>query len=378
MKRMLFAAMLVCAACSDTVGTATSTGGTGDTGPSTSAGTTGLSISSGGSAAGSGNGNGASGSVGASGSSGGDCVQTSAYAGDASLCCSGVVDGNGYCAEASGNGSGSTTSFTSTNGSGNSTGTTGQVGTGTTTGGTCPNNMPDLVTGQGGRGVGACSPSAGCPKGYQCTDGQCLLNSSSTLQVTLSFDHIEDFDLHLLEPLNDGGYCEIYYGNAGTDPDAGGSICSLFPQFCRDGGLPLPGVGQGCPSGWLDRDSNAACGNSGSESGGSPPDGVNVENILFPSWEAPPSGTYFVRVDYWENCDSTVCSDGMDSSACGAGHPSSHLGVQVRTPDSAIWQYCPDISLSGQGANDHGQNGHSFSDNGGAGSGFYVTTFTVP
>ncbi|MBS2031228.1 MAG: hypothetical protein JST54_25240 [Deltaproteobacteria bacterium] len=338
-------------------------------------------------------------STGTNGSGTGNCVPDGQFSSDPNACCSGAVDGNGYCISASvtgaTSGTGSNTGATSngTNGSGTTgsgtsattgSSTTGATATGTTTGGTCPNNMPNLVTGQGGRGVGACNTSPGapaCPKGYTCIQGQCSLNSSSTLQVTLSFDDIEDFDLHLLEPLPDGGHCEIYYGNPGNNPDSGlGQVCNLFPYLCHDGGIGLPTGGNPCPEGWLDRDTNAACGSSGGSggSGGGEPDGVNVENILFSNTAVPPSGTYYVLVDYWENCDSTVCSSGQDQNACG-GYPTSNLAVQVRLPDSAIYQYCPVISQSGQGPNDSSAaHGGPFPDGAGAGSGFLVTSFTLP
>ena len=329
----------------------------------------------------------------------GNCVPDGQFSSDPNACCSGAVDGNGYCISASvtgaTSGTGSTTGATSTGTGSNTTGTTGSgtsatnggsttgaTATGTTTGGTCPNNMPNLVTGQGGRGVGACNTNPGspaCPKGYTCNNGQCSLNSSSTLQVTLSFDDIEDFDLHLMEPLSDGGYCEIFYGNPGNNPDAG-SICQFAPMFCTDGGFHLPGSGNACPSGWLDRDTNAACGSSGGSggSGGGQPDGVNVENILFANNQPAPSGTYYVLVDYWQNCDDVTCSDGQDQNACN-GYPTSNLGVQVRLPDSAIYQYCPVISESGQGPNDQSAaHGGAFPDGAGAGSGFLVTSFTIP
>jgi hypothetical protein len=331
------------------------------------------------------NGSGSTDGTSANGGTTGDCVPDGAFSSDPSMCCSGAVDTGGFCISASaigtpGSGATSANGGTTANGSTGasatlgtgSTGTSangGTVGTGSTTGGTCPVNMPNLVTGQGGVGVGACNTNptaAACPKGYQCIDGQCTLNSSSTLQVTLSFDNIEDFDLHVVEPLPDGGHCEIYYGNAGMPPDAGslGGLCDLFPEFCGDGGISLPGM-QGCGNAWLDRDSNAACGGEDSNGNSQRPDGVNVENVLFVNGAQPPSGTYYVLVDYWENCDSVTCGNGQDSNACSGGYSSSAYGVQVRRPDSSIWQYC--------GALNRNQ-----ADNGGAGSGQLITSFTLP
>lgn len=75
------------------------------------------------------------------------------------------------------------------------------------------------------------------------------------VQVSVSWDAASDVDLHVVTPSGE----EIFYGN---------------PQ--ADGGE-------------LDIDSNAACSI----------DGVNQENITF---ESAPSGTYIVRVDYWDSC----------------------------------------------------------------------------
>lgn len=400
MKRVLMVVVaLAFAGCgsSGTKGGSTSAGGSSTSssvGTTTGAGSTAASGSSG--ATGASGGSGASGSSGSgsSGSTGNPNCYPSGYVGlgNGAMCCSGQTDGAGYCTDASASTSSSSSSgtgTTGTTGSGGTTSSTGTVGTGSSTGGVCPSNMPDLVSGQGGYNAGTCSSnpnSAACPKGYHCDNNLCVLNSSSTLQVTLSFDNIEDFDLHLLEPLGDGGYCEIYYGNPGTNPDAGGFTfpmdagidCSQFPAFCGgDAGFGFPTGGNPCPAGWLDLDTNAACGGN-NNNGGAHPDGVNTENILFANGQQPPSGTYYVRVDYWQNCDSTTCTNGQDSTACGAGHLTSDLALQVRLPTGAIWQYCPEISQAGQGPNDHGVNGAAFPDNGNAGAGFFVTSFTIP
>ncbi len=321
-----------------------------------------------------------------SGSSGttGNCVPNGEFATSAAQCCSGQIAA-GYCTgpgSSSSGGSGSTvaassgSTSSSTNGSSGSSSSSSSGGnSGGSTGGICPMNMPDLNTGAGTTTVtGSCSDVATCPKGYQCNaQKRCALNTSDTLQVTLSFDNIEDFDLHVIEPLGDGGTCEIYYGNPGAPPaDAGGfNVCTLFPYLCTDAGF-IFGAGGGCPAGWLDRDTNAACNDNNMQ-----PDGVNIENVLFQNGVPPPSGTYTVRVDYWQNCDSLTCSDGQDANACN-GYPTSHIGVQVRLPTGAIDTYCPVISEWQQGPNDQGANGGQFADSGGPGSGFTIVTFTLP
>jgi hypothetical protein len=249
--------------------------------------------------------------------------------GNEALCCSGRTDAAGYCT------SQAVTTGTTGTGTTGTTGTNGTVATGTTTGGTCPANMPDLATGTSPTGTRPCNggpESAGCPSGYSCVGGFCQLHGgSSPLQVTLSFDDNEDVDLHLREPKPSGGTCEIYYGNPGPVPafDAGFN----FP-------VPIP-TPSSCSVGWLDRDSNSGC--------NTPLDGINVENIIYPSNTAAPSGTYEVYVDYWQDCDSK---------------PSSNYGVQVRV-NGAIYKYCGVINSSQ-------------ADNGNSGAGFLVTRFTVP
>ncbi len=105
-----------------------------------------------------------------------------------------------------------------------------------------------------------------CPQGFACIGNECILNGKGAdLQVTLRWDSTEDLDLHLDEPLTDGGICEIFYGNRNP----------------------------ACAAGSLDLDSQAACSM----------DLVLIENIIYPQdGGAIPSGTYAVRVDHWSNC----------------------------------------------------------------------------
>jgi hypothetical protein len=190
-------------------------------------------------------------------------------------------------------------------------------------------NIPDLGTGQTQNPM-ACMHSetaSNCPQGFSCINGFCELNGgSSPLQVTLSFDDNEDFDLHVREPAPGGGDCEIYYGNVGPRP---------YP----DGG-PGPQSGYCDPVGWLDRDSNAGCGNL---------DGINIENVFYPTNVPAPSGTYSVYVDYWSNCTGSL---------------SSNYAVQVRR-NGVTYLYC-------------GTFGFGQDDTGGLGSGTFITLFTMP
>jgi hypothetical protein len=88
--------------------------------------------------------------------------------------------------------------------------------------------------------------------------------------------------------------------------------------------------------GQLDLDSNAAC-----ES-----DGPRNENITWPTNGAP-NGTYRVLVDYWDNCDATSTDYSVTVQRRGAS-PQTFTGT-----------------LTGEG------------DQGGAGAGQQITTFTV-
>lgn len=179
-------------------------------------------------------------------------------------------------------------------------------------------------------GTGSCAPqdagvqtcTASCDEGFTCLGGVCVLNGGGgPVQVTLRWNDAEDLDLHLDEPLPNGGVCEIYYGdiNSPADPSSCGAVGSL------------------------DLDSEAGC----------TYDGVDIENIIYSASKPAPKGVYTVRVDHYQNCDSTLKMipyevearfDGMTVGLCG-----------VFVPSDADW------------------------DNGGsAGDGRPVLTFTVP
>ncbi len=78
------------------------------------------------------------------------------------------------------------------------------------------------------------------------------------IQISVSWDRPTDVDLHVVEPSGE----EIYFGH----------------DVASSGGN-------------LDLDSNAGCGI----------DGVNNENVTWPSGRAP-RGRYIVRVTYWSSC----------------------------------------------------------------------------
>jgi hypothetical protein len=258
----------------------------------------------------------------ASGSSGstGSCVATGEYVGigNAVECCTGITDASGYCSTSA------TTASTTGNAGTNGTGTTGTVGggTGTTTGGTCPMNMPNLATGETSTVAGSCSPTGDpCPPGFSCINDRCTLHGAGgQLQMTMSWDDAEDLDLHVWEPQasQPNGYCEIYYGNVGNriDPD-GGLDADANTSLCT-------------PVGWLDRDSNPACDF----------DNVDVENVIYPEDAGPPSGTYTVLSDFWEDCAGED-----DNGTTVPAYSTINYAIQVRR-EGAVYQYCRSFTPS--------------------------------
>jgi hypothetical protein len=126
------------------------------------------------------------------------------------------------------------------------------------------------------------------------------------IQVSVSWDVDNDIDLHVVDP---NGF-EVYYGD------------TLSPE-----------------EGELDLDSNAAC----------LIDSVDNENILWPIGKAP-AGTYTVRVDNFENCNSQA----------------TNYVVTVQKKGQA-----PQTFMGSFAATDLG-------DGGDTGAGVTITTFTYP
>jgi hypothetical protein len=147
-------------------------------------------------------------------------------------------------------------------------------------------------------GLGA----SGTVGGYQAVPVTVVSVGTGEVQVSVSWNAESDVDLHVVEP---GGE-EIYFANSTS-----------------------------ATGGTLDLDSNAACSI----------DGVKNENI---TWANAPSGTYTVRVDYWDSC----------------GVPQSDYVVTVQRKGHPPQTFTG--SFTGTG------------DQGGAGSGTQITTFTFP
>ncbi|MDP2271982.1 MAG: hypothetical protein Q8K32_14675 [Archangium sp.] len=160
--------------------------------------------------------------------------------------------------------------------------------------------------------AGTMSCTSECPKGYECISNQCQLRGrSGPVQVTLRFNQPQDLDLHLVEPLPDGGTCEIYYAKPGINPNA---PPLPFP-------VPIPNCGA---KGWLDVDSNAAC----------EIDNINVENIIYSPGVTPTGGPYIVRVVYYQHCSGPgpipyeveVRANGITRWYCGQFQPGDANG----------------------------------------------------
>ena len=155
-----------------------------------------------------------------------------------------------------------------------------------------------------------------CPHGFSCVGGFCVLNGGSGgLQYTLRFAKSVDLDLHVIEPVPDGGACETYW----ADPS---------PIACGANGS-------------LDLDSNPSC----------QLDNVNIENVIFARGGPgkPRSGTYIARVDLYASC--------MASAPIG-------WELQVRAGATSKF-YCGRFDPSDE-------------DSGGADAGITVSTIIVP
>lgn len=133
------------------------------------------------------------------------------------------------------------------------------------------------------------------------TNVQLIDIGTGDVQVNITWNSQADVDLYVVDPSGE----EIYYGN---DVAASGGV--------------------------LDLDGNAACGATDERS----------ENITWNS--TPPSGTYTVRVNYWDNC----------------GAASTDYVITVRRRNQAPLTFTG--TLTGEGVG------------GGSGAGTVVTTFT--
>ncbi len=130
--------------------------------------------------------------------------------------------------------------------------------------------FPNCLT----RVVGALTCTTDCPPGFRCVGGECRLNGGDAyLQVTVRWDSFEDLDLHVIEPVADGGTCEVFYANRNS---------ALSPSTCGAQGA-------------LDLDSEPGC--------PSPPDGVDIENLIYPQGATLVPGTYQVMLNHYRNCN---------------------------------------------------------------------------
>lgn len=174
-----------------------------------------------------------------------------------------------------------------------------------------------------------------CPKGYECISGVCnLRGTTGPVQATLRWSQECDLDLYLVEPLPDGGTCEIFYGDPGSDPNAPPPPIPLP--------FPLP---KGCGKGWLDLDANRACETDDPTRLTNRP----VENIIYSPGIIPTRGTYTVRANNWSSC---------------AINTTIPYEVEVRANGTTRW-YCGTFQPSD-------------ANGGNRGAGRVITTFTLP
>lgn len=167
-------------------------------------------------------------------------------------------------------------------------------------------------------GVRTCTNE--CPTGYECLSGICeLRGKNGPVQVTLRWNTETDLDLYLVEPLPDGGTCEIYYQQPGVNPNA---PPLPFP-------IPIPVTNCGA-KGWLDLDANRACHTDNPSQLTDRP----VENIIYSPGVVPTSGEYTVRVNNWSSCsvggnlpyEVEVRANGQTRWYCGTFAPGSANG----------------------------------------------------
>lgn len=158
----------------------------------------------------------------------------------------------------------------------------------------------------------SCGINGTCREGFECWQGRCILRGSrGPVQVTLRWDQAEDLDLYLVEPLTDGGTCEIYYGMPGPVPNTSPIPIPIPPRQCGS-------------KGWLDLDSNPACAI----------DNVDIENIIYDQSATLTPGTYTVRANYYQSCNSPasvpyeveVRANGQTRYFCGSFTPSQANG----------------------------------------------------
>jgi hypothetical protein len=77
-------------------------------------------------------------------------------------------------------------------------------------------------------------------EGLSCMNGSCVLNGAAgPVQVTVRWDTDTDVDLHLDEPLPDGGVCEIYYGDTGGAASSWGAVGELSNAGCSIDGVDI-------------------------------------------------------------------------------------------------------------------------------------------
>jgi hypothetical protein len=144
---------------------------------------------------------------------------------------------------------------------------------------------------------------------YQEINVNTINTSAGSLQISCSWDLLNDIDIHVVEP--DGN--EIYYGNPGFDYNWEALLKHILGIEIQNGesidDIELtdeqwsiiddltyedlkPYILDTIVGGNLDLDSNADC----------YIDSINNENIIYPEIQEIQSGIYIVRVDFYSDC----------------------------------------------------------------------------